>query len=112
MAKSLIQAACDAGANAVKFQTFKASKLYPKSAGKSDYLGSEQSIYDIIKAMEMPESWLEELSILTHQLGMAFISSPFHEEAVDLLAPYVDAFKVASYELMLSTFTTIKQPQI
>ena len=99
MAKSLIHAAGDAGADAVKFQTFKASRLYPKSAGKSDYLGSEQSIYDIIKAMEMPESWLEELSDLTHQLGMAFISSPFHEEAVDLLAPYVDAFKVASYEL-------------
>ena len=99
MAKSLIHAAHDAGADAVKFQTFKASRLYPKSAGKSDYLGSELSIYDIIKAMEMPESWLEELSQLTHDLGMAFISSPFHEEAVDLLAPYVDAFKVASYEL-------------
>ena len=99
IAKQLIHAAADSGADAVKFQTFKASKLYPKSAGKSDYLGSETSIYDIIQAMEMPEAWLESLCDLTHTLGMAFISSPFHEEAVTLLAPYVDAFKVASYEL-------------
>ncbi len=99
MARELVQVAAKCGADAVKFQTFKANRLYPKSAGKSDYLGVDTSIYDIIKAMEMPEEWLSELCELTHALDMAFISSPFHEEAVDLLDPYVDAFKIASYEL-------------
>ncbi len=99
MARELVEVAAQCGADAVKFQTFKASKLYPKSAGKSDYLGVDTSIYDIIKAMEMPEEWLGELCELSHSLGMAFISSPFHEEAVALLDPYVDAYKIASYEL-------------
>lgn len=116
VAKSLIRAAHEAGADAVKFQTFKAKKLYPKSAGRSDYLGSPKSIYDIIQAMEMPESWLGELRDLTHSLNMAFISSPFHEEAVELLAPYVDAFKVASYELthepLLRAVAAHKKPVI
>ena len=40
-ALELIDAAAEAGADAVKFQTFKAERLYPISAGTSDYLGSE-----------------------------------------------------------------------
>lgn len=116
VAKRLISAAHEAGADAVKFQTFKASKLYPRSAGRSDYLGSPKSIYDIIEAMEMPEAWLGELRDLTHSLQMAFISSPFHEEAVEVLAPYVDAFKVASYELthepLLRAVAAHKKPVI
>lgn len=99
MARRLIDVAAAAGADAVKFQTFKARRLYPKSAGSSDYLGDERSIYDIIAAMEMPEQWLPELSERAHEANMAFISSPFHEDAVELLDPYVDAFKIASYEM-------------
>lgn len=99
MARELVETAARAGADAVKFQTFKASRLYPKSAGTSDYLGVDTPIFDIIQSMEMPESWLRELSDLAHDRGLAFISSPFHEEAVALLDPFVDAFKIASYEL-------------
>jgi sialic acid synthase SpsE len=95
----LIDAAADAGADAVKFQTFEAKRLYPKSAGRSDYLKNETPIFDIIKAMEMPAEWLPKLCEHAHARGLAFISSPFHEEAVALLDPYVDAFKIASYEL-------------
>ncbi|MEM9379374.1 MAG: GNAT family N-acetyltransferase [Planctomycetota bacterium] len=98
-AREMIAMAADAGADAVKFQTFRASRLYPRSAGTSDYLGLETPIYDIIEAMEMPEEWLAELAALSHDLGLAFLSSPFHEEAVEVLAPHVDAMKVASYEL-------------
>jgi N-acetylneuraminate synthase len=99
LARRLVEAAADAGADAVKFQTFEAKRLYPRSAGKSDYLGVETSIYDIIEAMEMPSEWLGELQALAHERGLAFISSPFHEEAVELLDPFVDAFKIASYEM-------------
>lgn len=99
MALELIDAAARAGADAVKFQTFAADRLYPKSAGTSDYLGSETPIYDIIAAMEMPHEWLPSLRDRAHDADLAFISSPFHEEAVELLDPFVDAFKIASYEL-------------
>jgi sialic acid synthase SpsE len=99
MALELIDAAANAGADAVKFQTFQAQRLYPRTAGTSDYLGSAMPIYDIIEAMEMPPDWLPELRERAHALNLAFISSPFHEEAVTALEPFVDAFKVASYEL-------------
>ncbi len=95
----LIDVAVEAEADAVKFQTFEAKRLYPKSAGQSGYLKSATPIFDIIKAMEMPVEWLAQLAERAHALGLAFIASPFHEEAVDVLDPYVDAFKVASYEL-------------
>jgi N-acetylneuraminate synthase len=98
-AHQLIDVAAAAKADAVKFQTFKAQRLYPKSAGTSDYLGLDTPIYDIIEAMEMPSEWLPELRDHTHDSGLAFISTPFHEEAVALLDAYVDAFKIASYEM-------------
>lgn len=99
MAHQLIDVAAKARADAVKFQTFKADRLYPKSAGSSDYLGVDTPIYEIIKAMEMPPEWLPELRQHAHEQNLAFISTPFHEEAVELLDEYVDAFKIASYEM-------------
>ena len=95
----LIRVAAEAKADAIKFQTFSAKRLYPRSAGTSDYLGDPTPIYDIIEAMEMPPEWLPQLADAAHDAGLAFLSSPFHEEAVELLAPHVDAFKIASYEL-------------
>ncbi len=99
MALALVDAAAAAGADAVKFQTFNASRLYPRGAGTSDYLGSATPIYEIIEAMEMPSGWLPTLRERARDHGLAFISSPFHEEAVEVLAPFVDAYKIASYEL-------------
>lgn len=99
MAHALIEAAAEAGADAVKFQTFSAKRLYPRSAGSSDYLGDARSIYDIIASLETPSEWWPGLSERAHRLGLAFLSSPFHEEAVAMLEPYVDAFKIASYEM-------------
>lgn len=98
-AHRLIDVAIRAKADAVKFQTFEAKRLYPKNAGRSDYLGVETPIYEIIEAMEMPSEWLPQLRDHVHEGGLAFLSTPFHEEAVELLDPYVDAFKMASYEL-------------
>lgn len=98
-ALALIDVAARAGCDAVKFQVFKARRLYPKAAGRSDYLGDERSIFDIIAAMELPEDWLPRLRARADEHDLAFIVSPFHEEAVELLDPYVDAFKIASYEL-------------
>lgn len=98
-ALQLIDVAADAGADAVKFQHFKAAKLYPKSAGESDYLNTPRSIYDIIHDMETPDEWVPRLAEHCRTKGLAFLSSPFDEASADLLNPYVPAFKVASYEM-------------
>jgi N-acetylneuraminate synthase len=95
----LIDAAAEMGADAVKFQHFKAATLYPRSAGESDYLKVRRSIYDIIEAMETPDDWIPKLAAHCRTRGLAFLSTPFDEAAVDTLEPYVPAFKVASYEM-------------
>ena len=53
-AHAMIDAAANAGADAVKFQSFEASRTYPKSAGVSDYLGESTPIYDLLEALELP----------------------------------------------------------
>jgi sialic acid synthase SpsE len=95
----LIDVAAEAGADAVKFQHFKAARLYPRSAGESDYLRVRRSIYDIIEEMETPDEWVPRLAAACRERTIAFLSTPFDEAAADLLEPYVPAFKVASYEM-------------
>jgi N-acetylneuraminate synthase len=98
-ALALIDVASEAGVDAVKFQGFRARTLYPKTAGKSEYLKDERPIYDIIEAMEMPFEWLPLLANRCRARSVDFLCTPFDEAWVDALDPYVPAFKVASYEL-------------
>ena len=95
----LVNVAAEAGADAVKFQHFKAAKLYPRSAGESDYLNVPRPIYDIIHEMETPDDWVPALAEHCGKRGIAFLSSAFDEASADLLEPFVPAFKVASYEM-------------
>jgi N-acetylneuraminate synthase len=98
-AKKLINVAAAAGADAVKFQVFRASKLYPKSAGVADYLNSPKPIYETIAEMEMPYEWVPKLTEYCQEKGVLFLSSVFDEESADRIDPYVGAFKIASYEM-------------
>jgi len=98
-ALALIDVAAEAGADAVKFQGFRARTLYPKSAGVSDYLGDPRAIYDIIEAMELAPAWLPTLAKHCGKRGVHFLCTPFDEEWVALLDPHVPAFKLASYEM-------------
>lgn len=99
LARKLIEVAAEAKVDAVKFQLFRASKLYPKKAGQSDYLKMDRPIYDIITEMEMPYEWLPELAEIARRNGLCFLASAFDEESVDRLDPFVPAFKIASYEM-------------
>jgi N-acetylneuraminate synthase len=101
-ARRLVAIAAEAGADAVKFQTFRAEAIYAKSTQGVEYLkrlGIDKSIYDIIAEMEMPPEWIPELARASAEAGIAFLSTPFDEHSADLLAPHVPAFKMASYEL-------------
>ena len=95
----LIEAAADAKADAVKFQVFKASRMYPKTAGESDYLNLPKSIYDIISEMEMPFEWLPKLKKACAEKKIEFMSSVFDLESVEALDPFLNSFKIASYEM-------------
>lgn len=95
----LIDVAADAGADAVKFQVFRADRLYPRTAGFSDYLKVSTPIFDIISSLEMPLEWIPRLAERAAERGLLFLASAFDEASVDALDPYVSAYKVASYEM-------------
>ncbi|HLE92828.1 MAG TPA: N-acetylneuraminate synthase family protein [Anaerolineales bacterium] len=98
-AKQLIDVAVSAGADAVKFQVFRANSLYPKSAGFSDYLKVARPIYDIIAELEMPYEWIPDLASYCRDKDVLFLASVFDEVSADQVERHVEAFKIASYEM-------------
>jgi N-acetylneuraminate synthase len=102
MARSLIDVAAAAGADAVKFQTYRPESVYVRNAGESGYLagaGIKKSIYDIFADLAMPYEMLEGLADYCGQQGIAFMSTPFSVADAEAVDPFVDVHKVASYEI-------------
>ena len=104
LAKKLIDAAEYAGADAVKFQTFKAEELVIKGAEKAKYqkgtTEKEESQFEMIRNLELSQKNFEELSAHAQKKGIIFLSSPFDKGGVELLDEMdVPAFKVGSGEI-------------
>lgn len=103
LAKELINAAKEAGADAVKFQTFKTENLVTKIAEKASYqkeTTTENSQYEMIKKLELSEDDFRELAKYADKRGILFLSSPFDFESVDLLDEIgVPTFKLGSGEI-------------
>ena len=97
LAKQFIKTAKKCGADAVKFQLFRAIKMYSPESGECDYLKWKKPIYDIIKECEMPYEWIPELADYCRKKDIVFLSSPFDEVSADKLEDLVPAFKIASY---------------
>jgi N-acetylneuraminate synthase len=97
LATDLIDVAVEAGADAVKFQTFRAEDMYVEDSGEVEYLDDDRSIYEIIESMEMPYEWIPRLHEYCRERGIYFMSTPFDERSAEELAEYVPAWKVASY---------------
>jgi sialic acid synthase SpsE len=102
----LIEVAAEAGADAVKFQTYTAEGLYSRATPDMSYLkeqglvGERESVWDLIKRVEMPWEWHGDLARHAAQAGITFLSTPFDETAVDALEEVgVPAYKIASYEV-------------
>ena len=103
MGKQLIDIAVEAGADAVKFQTFRAEELNTKTAPKSTYhietTGSDgdQSWFDLLKTQEMSKKMHVELIDYCTDKGIIFLSTPYDQKSADLLENFdVPAFKIAS----------------
>lgn len=104
MAKQLIDVACEAGANAVKFQTFTASALVSKSAQKADYqkqtTDAAESQHDMIRKLELDRAAHIELIGYCQAKGIEFLSTPFDHDSIELLAELgLATFKIPSGEI-------------
>lgn len=96
----LIDLAKEAGADAAKFQVYRAKKLYPKEAGLADYLKNPKSIYQIIEEMELPYEWIPKLKDYCDKKGIIFMATPFDEQSADELEKAgVEIYKIASYTI-------------
>jgi N-acetylneuraminate synthase len=89
MAKQLINAAAEAGADAVKFQTFKAEKLVARYAPKAEYqirtTDVEESQFEMIRKLELTDEDHAELIVFAREKGIEFLSTPFDKASLLLL---------------------------
>lgn len=104
MAKQLADAALACGADAVKYQSFKAEGLVSRRAAKAEYqkktTGGEQSQLDMIKGLQLSDGAHRELAAHCKAIGITFLSTPFDADSADLLDGLgVPLFKVPSGEL-------------
>jgi sialic acid synthase SpsE len=94
-AKAFVDAAADAGCDAVKFQLFRIDRMFaPEILAQSPKHRSRE-------AWELPLSHLKPLAEHCSNHKIQFSCTPFYLEAVAELEPFVDFYKIASYELLV-----------
>ena len=104
LAKKLIDVASISGADAVKFQTFKAENLVSKNAQKADYqkqaTDATESQFDMIKKLELDVDTHKELIAHCQKKDIMFLSTPFDHESINLLSDLgLQIFKIPSGEI-------------
>jgi len=102
---ALVDAAAEAGADAVKFQTFRADKLVSRAAPKAGYqianTGTDESQHEMIRKLELDEAAHRRLMQHCRSRGIAFLSTPFDLESLAMLVSRFDLsrIKLASGEI-------------
>lgn len=110
MAKELIKVAKDSGANAVKFQTFKAESLVTKNAEQAEYqiknLKGSSSQFEMLKKLELSYEEFEHLQAFCKMQNIEFLSTPFDVDSADFLIDRlgIDKVKIPSGELTNAPF--------
>lgn len=105
-ALALVRAAAEAGADAVKLQTYTADTLTLDSDAAAFRAGdgtlwAGRNLHDLYREAQTPWEWQPRLAAAATDLGMACFSTPFDDTAVDFLeAMGVPAHKIASFELV------------
>ena len=102
-AMALVKASKEAGANAIKLQTYTPDTI-TMDCNKSEFIVKEglwagRTLYDLYKEAHMPWEWQEKIFKYAGNLGLDYFSTPFDETAVDFLNSIgTMAWKIASYE--------------
>jgi N,N'-diacetyllegionaminate synthase len=104
IAKDLINVAVESGADAVKFQTFKAEKLVSKTAEKADYqkktTEASESQFDMLKKLELDVEAHQELLVYCQEKNIMFLSTPFDHDSINMLNDLgLETFKIPSGEI-------------
>jgi N-acetylneuraminate synthase len=95
-ARAFVDAAADAGCDAVKFQLFKIARMFAPE------ILAQSPKHRARAAWELPLDHLAPLAEHCSKRGIQFSCTPFYREAVAELAPFVDFYKIASYELLVT----------
>ena len=121
-AKSLIYLAAEAGANAAKFQHFKAETIVSDYGFKN--LGQQQShqakwkksVFEVYQDASLSLRWTEALKRTCDDAGITFFTSPYARDLVDHVDPYVPAYKIGSGDItwieMIEYIASKKKPYI
>lgn len=104
LAKKLVDAAAAAGADAVKFQTFRAESVLSRRAAKAPYqtraTGSTGTQLDMVRRLELPFDAFREIAAHARRRGVVFLSTPFDDESVAFLRGLgMSRFKIPSGEV-------------
>ena len=104
LAKKLIDLASEAGADFVKFQTFKAETLVTQTTDKAEYqkelTGADETQFEMIKKLELDKEAHEELMDYCEQKDIKFLSTAFDHGSIELLANLdIPLFKIPSGEI-------------
>jgi len=104
LAENLVDVAVDAGADAVKFQAFKAKTLITRNAAKAEYQKKttrlDESQFEMLKKLEFDLEKFRDLMAYCKQKDIMFISSSFDLESIDLLNSIgMEIFKIPSGEI-------------
>ena len=104
LAKQLIDVASNSGADAVKFQTFKAENLVSKNAQKAEYQKKTTDIlesqFDMIKKLELDVNTHKELMAYCQEKNIMFLSTPFDHDSIDFLNELgLKIFKIPSGDI-------------
>ena len=109
-AKELIWLAKEAGADAVKFQHFKANKIvsdygFKHLDTKTSHQSSwKKSVFEVYRECECNRTWTEELASTAKKAGIDFLTTPYDIEAVELLDPFIPAYKIGSGDITWTNF--------
>ncbi len=104
LAKQLVDEACTAGADYIKFQTFKAENLVTAKARKAEYqerqTGSEEGQYSMLKRLELTYQEFILLNDYCRMKGISFLSTPFDNKSIEFLDKLgMDVWKIPSGEV-------------
>lgn len=110
LARDLIDAAFEAGADAVKFQSFKAESLVSRNAAKAAYqqrnTGDDESQFEMIKKLELDSRAHQHLHEHCQKRGITFLSTPFDSSSLEMLITdfHLPVIKISSGEISNAPF--------